>query len=354
KYIEAMKFADAQAALKAVVETGDAASKAKATDRLGSRDVVQGLAYEAALGIDKKAALPKMEAVAASGAPVSAKANEWLGKERPGILLADATAACSATPPSPCPDICDRLSKLHGETPEAQKAGTLLAAYQAADAARVYPLLVQAEGLMAQCQAYWRQEKARNDCQLRNLAMTDNALAALVACGDSDGKTKDKLTESMDKVTGDIAEPSVVGSLKERFDKACDDGDYQKQTPPKPSAGGVALPNSSAGDGTDAKHPALPSADDGFVDTRGGWGWGDKCFVNIKTKTWGWAKAECDKGLAMADPTTPQPRASLFYNEGLIAKGMSDFAAARSYFQQSLSLREHPEVRAALDSLPPR
>jgi hypothetical protein len=105
-------------------------------------------------------------------------------------------------------------------------------------------------------------------------------------------------------------------------------------------------------DGTDAKHPSLPTSDDGFVDKRGGWGWGDKCWIHIKAGKWGWAKAECDKGMAIADPGAPQPRASLLYNEGLIAKAAGDVGEARKDFQQSLGLREHPEVRAALDSLP--
>ncbi|MFI5300064.1 MAG: hypothetical protein ACHREM_18410 [Polyangiales bacterium] len=53
----------------------------------------------------------------------------------------------------------------------------------------------------------------------------------------------------------------------------------------------------------------------------------------------------------MADPTAPQPRASLLYNLGLIAKESHDVGGARRYFQASLDLREHPAVRGALDSL---
>jgi hypothetical protein len=37
-----------------------------------------------------------------------------------------------------------------------------------------------------------------------------------------------------------------------------------------------------ANDGTDGNRPVLPDVDKGFVDTRGGWGWGDKCWLNIK------------------------------------------------------------------------
>jgi hypothetical protein len=105
-------------------------------------------------------------------------------------------------------------------------------------------------------------------------------------------------------------------------------------------------------DGSDVTHPSLPLEDTGFVDTRGGWGWGDKCWIHLKAQKWGWAKAECDSGLLMADPSAPQPRASLLYNEGLIAKGTGDVRAAQGYFTSSLALRENPEVRAALGSLP--
>jgi hypothetical protein len=105
-------------------------------------------------------------------------------------------------------------------------------------------------------------------------------------------------------------------------------------------------------EGTDPARPSLPPEDAGFVDTRGGWGWGDKCWIHIKAGKWGWAKAECDQGMAMS-PASPQPRASLLYNEGLIAKAAGRVGDARRNFVDSLALREHPEVRAALNSLPP-
>lgn len=125
-------------------------------------------------------------------------------------------------------------------------------------------------------------------------------------------------------------------------------------------ASAVATPSSSPvpsspvveNDGSDAAHPILPTIDARFVDTRGGWGWGDRCWVSIKAGKWGWAKAECDEGMGM-NPPTPQPRASLLYNEGLIARAAGNVEEARRDFVLSLLLREHPDVRAALNSLPP-
>jgi hypothetical protein len=88
------------------------------------------------------------------------------------------------------------------------------------------------------------------------------------------------------------------------------------------------------------------------VDTRNGWGWGDRCWVNITRKRWGHAKAECIKGL-QGNPASPNPKASLLYNLGLVEKGGGSLKNARALFQASLVVREHPEVRAALDALPP-
>ena len=95
---------------------------------------------------------------------------------------------------------------------------------------------------------------------------------------------------------------------------------------------------------------ALAPEDKGFVDRRGGWGWGDKCWTNIQTGHLGWAKAECDRGMQM-NPTSPQPRASLLYNLGLIEQKLGHGDAARRSYQQSLALRPNADVQAALDSL---
>jgi hypothetical protein len=124
----------------------------------------------------------------------------------------------------------------------------------------------------------------------------------------------------------------------------------QEVPPAASSSPSRALVPMAANDGTDATRPMLPPSDVGFVDKRGGSGWGDRCWNSIHAKKWGWAKAECDEGLKM-NPGSPQPRASLLYNEGLVAQGAGNVEEARRYFTQSLALREHPDVRAALDSL---
>ena len=94
----------------------------------------------------------------------------------------------------------------------------------------------------------------------------------------------------------------------------------------------------------------LAPEDVAFVDTRGGAGWGDRCWKHLQANHLGWAKAACDKATDMA-PATPQPKASLLYNEGLIEKRLGHVDAARTYFEQSVALRPNAEVQSALDSL---
>lgn len=94
----------------------------------------------------------------------------------------------------------------------------------------------------------------------------------------------------------------------------------------------------------------LAPDDYGFVDTTGGAGWGNRCWVHVQSGQLGWAKTECAQVMAMA-PATPQPRASVLFNLGLIEQRNGHAEAARDYYQQSLALRENSEVQAALRSL---
>jgi len=105
-----------------------------------------------------------------------------------------------------------------------------------------------------------------------------------------------------------------------------------------------------ANDGTDARRPVLPEGEEGYVDHAGGVGWSDKCFTHIKAARWGWAKAECDEGMTMY-PASPEPRATLLYNEALIAKAAGDLAEARRDLVLSLAIHESKRVRAELSGL---
>lgn len=96
----------------------------------------------------------------------------------------------------------------------------------------------------------------------------------------------------------------------------------------------------------------LAPEDAAFVDNMGGTGWGNRCWTHLQAGQLAWAKAACDRGLAMT-PATPQPRASLLYNEGLVEQKLGHNAVARKFFEDSLALRPNPDVQRALDGLPP-
>jgi hypothetical protein len=116
------------------------------------------------------------------------------------------------------------------------------------------------------------------------------------------------------------------------------------QPSPSPTPSETASPATAAtaatttNDGTDSTAPILSPDDANFVDARKGFGWGDRCFTEIKQGKWGWAHAACDRALALPDVDS-KARPLLLYNEGLIAKHAGDNVAARNYFAQSLALR---------------
>jgi hypothetical protein len=118
-------------------------------------------------------------------------------------------------------------------------------------------------------------------------------------------------------------------------------------TAPTPAS---SLPIAAVNDGTDPKSPILSPDDANFTDSRKGLGWGDRCFSEIRAGKFGWARAACDRALALPE-VDPKARAALLYNEGLIAKKSGDAAAARNYFTQSLGARSSTDPgRAEVES----
>jgi hypothetical protein len=86
------------------------------------------------------------------------------------------------------------------------------------------------------------------------------------------------------------------------------------------------------------RRPGLAQEDVGFIDTRKGGGWGDRCFLHLQAGRLDAAKAACDRGLAMAEPRG-WTRGSLLYNLGMIAEKEEDLATARQRYRESLSVR---------------
>lgn len=245
--IKAFKFSDAKAVLAKAGESGDEAAKKKAHELSTSADVNWGLRWEKAMAqAEKRNALDEMEAVAASGASTASKAAAWLTKERPALLLAAATAACTPSVTDTCGTICERLVKLHPDSPEAAKVKDYLVAVEAARAAaaakeeeRLYGLLVEAEKDLAQAQRDYRQSKAHDACLLQQMAANpDNALAAVAACGDATEavNAREKLEKSWDKLMESIGDKSKVEALQERWKSAAEHGEYQPQPPKKPAS----------------------------------------------------------------------------------------------------------------------
>ncbi len=94
--------------------------------------------------------------------------------------------------------------------------------------------------------------------------------------------------------------------------------------------------------------PVLAPADAGFLDRRGGAGWGDRCFLHLQAGRLDWALAACERGLA-ASPL-PKVKGALLYNLGMIAEKQGKHDSAILAFEQSLLARPgNKTVQAALN-----
>jgi hypothetical protein len=97
---------------------------------------------------------------------------------------------------------------------------------------------------------------------------------------------------------------------------------------------------------------SLAPQDVDFRDARGGWGWGDRCFLHIKAGRLANARAACDRGLAEASDANV--RGALLYNLGLIEERSGNPDAARARYEESLRARPGNAVVAkALAALSP-
>lgn len=132
--------------------------------------------------------------------------------------------------------------------------------------------------------------------------------------------------------------------------KAVTNANTSAESAPLAQSTPEARPIAGVNDGKDPLRPQLAPADLRFIDKRGGWGWGDRCWNNIRAGNWGWARAECDKAMTI-NPASPQPMASLLYNQALIAIHMGNTEEAKGLLVRSLQLREHPEVRGVYQQL---
>lgn len=121
-------------------------------------------------------------------------------------------------------------------------------------------------------------------------------------------------------------------------------------SPPPVASASSPASSAAASASPDAEATELAPQDKDFVDKRGGWEWGNRCYVQLKAGHLGWAKAACNKAMAM-DPASPNPRASILYNQGMIEERLGNTVAARKLYEQSLAVRPNAEVQAALKKL---
>lgn len=133
-----------------------------------------------------------------------------------------------------------------------------------------------------------------------------------------------------------------------------DVGARSNDTAPRDDAGGAPrLTEARApSDHAAAYEGDLPPEDGGFVDVRGGWGWSDRCWSSLEAGRLAAARARCSAGLGIAPagsgPDGRGARPSLLYNLGLVEERSGNLIAARRRIAESLALRPHDEVEAAL------
>jgi hypothetical protein len=240
--VRAMKFEDASKLLEGVRDSHDDAGRTKANDRLKSLDLVQGLKWEAAQRKpDKRAALVDVEAVGASGAPIAAKAAEWLARERPAILVSQAREACPSDQ-ADCVPTCSKLERLRPGTPEATEANALREAWQQRADARVeqarrdkekklYPLRIQAEKLLQQSVQLYAAQKQHERCMVNVMAqptLGDEVMGAVATCGDGSdlSRRKDKLDDQWRDLLAPLDSGEPLDSLAKRRDVAFENGEY--------------------------------------------------------------------------------------------------------------------------------
>lgn len=81
----------------------------------------------------------------------------------------------------------------------------------------------------------------------------------------------------------------------------------------------------------------LAPEDEGYKDSTGA-GWSDRCWKHINAGRLDWAKAACERGIAIG-PSNEFAHGALWYNLGLIAEKQGDRAEARRCYEKSLEVR---------------
>jgi hypothetical protein len=230
KAIAAGEYGKAKAALEVGQAATDPTVKAAAEAAAQTAEYVHGLAWEEASALpDKEQALPKIEALADLGAPVSAKAREWLEKNRPGVLLARVKGACKAGSRVSCAEAGKALTTLHAKSPEDAEAQAIVHA----DYQRAYPLLKQAENLIIQRVELYDKDRLVDICIEKSGPANADACSVQVV-GGRHLPTPSFLGGVWKKKLDEIGDPLFVKTLEARYARAESAGEYDPEPWPKP------------------------------------------------------------------------------------------------------------------------
>jgi hypothetical protein len=85
------------------------------------------------------------------------------------------------------------------------------------------------------------------------------------------------------------------------------------------------------------KQAVLAPQDQGYQDTSGGAGWGNRCFRHVKSGRLANARAACERGLEVG--SAAEIRGAILYSMGLIEELADDEAAACRWLHESLRVR---------------
>ncbi len=231
KAIAAGEIDKARAAIEAGKAATDPAVKAAAEAAARDPEYAAGIVWEEASALaDKDQALPRVEALADLGFPVSAKARAWLAANRPGVLLARAKDACRAGARTSCAEAGKALAALHPQSPENAEAQRLVQA----DYARVQPLLVQAEHLLIQRVELYDKDRLVAICVEKKGTGEADACNTQVV-GDRHLPTPTFLDGAWKKKLDEIGDPFFVKALSARYARAESAGEYDPEPWPKPA-----------------------------------------------------------------------------------------------------------------------
>jgi hypothetical protein len=247
KALSAGEYRKARAALDLAIASADESVKHAAEAMGKSPDLEQGIAWEEASSSAKpEDALAAMEGIAVTSAPVSAKAREWLEKNRPRILLDRIKAACSPQGAGACASLGRELARLHPTSPENAEATRLVET----DYARLFPRLREAENLIGQQvilferdrKIYWCMRDKANEAEPQggeNSALDKPSEVFRTPCEIEVPAeaipTASFLTAAWDKKLVEIHDPTFTRPLAERMARAAAEGLHDPDAWPKPA-----------------------------------------------------------------------------------------------------------------------